>query len=117
MRCARIAEGSGTSQGTGIHPVGTFALTVKGEEMADFIQDRTLERLYEVGKKKLIPGKTVRIRRYGLTREGNWELKGQRRGTVLALYKYHFMVETANGKRECFRYNQMLGTEEVRVHP
>ena len=91
---------------------------VKGEEsVARFIQDRTYEWLYEIGQKKLIPGKTIRIRRYAQQRDGRWELRGQRRGTIIALYKYHFLCDVGNGKRECFRYNQMFGTEEVRVHP
>lgn len=81
------------------------------------ITERTADKLYEVGKKKLIPGKTVRIRHYGMTKQGACQLRGQRKGTILALYRYHFLVETANGKRECFRYNQRFGTEEVRVHP
>lgn len=94
-------------------------IVMKGEKekVQGFIQDRTHEWLYELGKKKLTPGKEIRIRHYGLTRQGAWQMRGQRRGTVIACYKYHFLCETANGKRECFRYNQMFGTEEVRVHP
>ena len=98
------------------HLTDTYAPDVKGEGYLH-ITERTADKLYEVGKKKLIPGKTVRIRHYGMTKQGAWQLRGQRKGTILALYRYHFLVETANGKRECFRYNQMFGTEEVRVHP
>ena len=117
MRSAKTAVRFGTLRGIVTPLTGTYAPTVKGEEMAGFIQDRTAEKLYEIGKKKLTPGKQVRIRRYGLTKENKWELRSQRRGTILELYKYHFLVDTGNGKRECFRYNQMFGNEEVRVHP
>ena len=116
MRCARTAERSGTLPETETHRMDTYAPDVKGEGYLH-ITERTADKLYEVGKKKLIPGKTVRIRRYAQNKEGGWILRQQRKGTILALYKYHFLVETANGKRECFRYNQMFGTEEVRVHP
>ena len=98
------------------HLTDTYAPDVKGEGYLH-ITERTADKLYEVGKKKLIPGKTVRIRRYAQNKEGGWILIQQRKGTIIALYKYHFLVETANGNRECFRYNQMFGTEEVRVHP
>ncbi len=117
MQFVKTAVRYGTLRRVATHLADTYAPTVKGEGMAGFIQDRTWEKLYEIGKKKLIPGKQVRIRRYGLTREGQWELRGQRRGTILELHKYHFLVDTGNGKRECFRYNQMFGNEEVRVHP
>ena len=116
MRCARTAERSGTLPETATHRMDTNAPDVKGEGYLH-ITERTADKLYEVGKKKLIPGKTVRIRHYGMTKQGAWQLRGQRKGTILALYKYHFLVETANGKRECFRYNQMFGSEEIRVHP
>lgn len=81
------------------------------------ITERTLDKLYEIGQKKLKPGKTVRIRRYAVNDRGKVQLRGQRKGTIIALYPYHFVVETENGKRECFRYNQMFGTEDERVHP
>lgn len=106
----------GTLRGIVTPLTGTYAPDVKGEGYLH-ITERTADKLYEVGKKKLIPGKTVRIRRYAQNKEGGWILRQQRKGMILALYKYHFLVETANGKRECFRYNQMFGTEEVRVHP
>ena len=117
MQSARTAVRFGTLRGVVIPLTDTYAPTAKGEEMQGFIQDRTYEWLYELGKKKLAPGKVVRIRHYGMDKQGAWQMRGQRRGTVLALHKYHFVVETANGKRECFRYNQMFGQEEVRVHP
>ena len=98
------------------HLSDTYDPDVKGEGYLH-ITERTADKLYEVGKKKLIPGKTVRIRHYGMTKQGAWHLRGQRKGTIIALYRYHFLVETANGKRECFRYNQMFGSEEIRVHP
>jgi hypothetical protein len=116
MRSAKTAVRFGTLRRIVIPLAGTYAQDVKGEGCLR-ITERTYEKLYEVGRKKLTPGKSVRIRRYGLTREGKWELKSQRRGTVLALYPHHFLVDTGNGKRECFRYNQMFGTEDVRVHP
>ena len=97
------------------HLTDTYAPDVKGEGYLH-VTERTADKLYELGKKKLIPGKMVRIRHYA-QREGKFELRGQRKGTILALHRYHFLVETENGKRECFRYNQMFGSEEVRVHP
>ena len=116
MQFARTAVRFGTLRRIVIPLTDTYAQDVKGEGCLR-ITERTYEKLYEVARKKLTPGKQVRIRRYGLTRDGKWDLKSQRRGTILALYPHHFLVDTGNGKRECFRYNQMFGTEEVRVHP
>lgn len=115
MPCVWNAERSGISERRRIPPTATDAPDVKGEDILH-ITEMTLDKLYEVGSKKLIPGKTVRVRSYAKRRDGRLCLRSQRKGTITELYKYFFVVDIG-GFRECFRYNQMFGTEEVRVHP
>lgn len=79
--------------------------------------ERTAEMLRKMAEIKLRPGKKVKIETWVKAKDYTMipsKEKQIRKGEVIALYPFHFTVKV-NNYVECFRYNELLGDEEVRV--
>ena len=59
-------------------------------------------------------GRKVRVERYEKDAEGKTMLRRWKSGRVTGIYRYIFACEIG-GRKECFRYNQLLGEEKERV--
>ena len=77
---------------------------------------RTEEQMKWLLKDKLYIGKTVKVERWATrnAQSGAYKFIKSRKGEVIALYRYIFMVRFGNN-RECFRYSQIFekGVERV----
>ena len=59
----------------------------------------------------LAVGSEIVIRERSILKDGGYITRQIRKGRVLVLYPYHFYCEMADGTKECFRYNELLGDE------
>ena len=59
----------------------------------------------------LAVGSEIVIRERSILKDGGYITRQIRKGRVLILYPYHFYCEMADGTKECFRYNELLGDE------
>ena len=59
----------------------------------------------------LAEGREIVIRERSILKDGGYITRQIRKGRVLILYPYHFYCEMADGTKECFRYNELLGDE------
>ena len=73
-----------------------------------------MDVLRAVGETRLRPGKIVKVHYREMKNDGQYKLKGIRKGEVIAVYPYHFLVSFGN-RRECFRWNELVGDEKVKV--
>lgn len=78
------------------------------------IIDGTHEELRMVALQRLKPGKAVKIYYREMQRERKWVTKKIRKGEVIGTYPFFFRVSFGN-TTECFRYNELLGDEKVKV--
>lgn len=79
--------------------------------------ERTAETLREMAELLIHPGKTVKVKTFVKSKDYTLvpsKEKNVRKGTVIALYPFHFTVKV-NNHVESFRYNELLGREEMRV--
>ncbi len=77
--------------------------------------ERTADKLREMAELLIHPGKTVKIEKWSIQKDYTLKLTGKKRkGTVIALYPFCFTVLIGNHV-ESFRYNELLGREEMRV--
>lgn len=76
--------------------------------------ERTMEDLRMAVEMRLEPGKFVKVHYRERLNSGKFRLKGIRKGEVIAVYPYHFLVSFGNS-RECFRWNELVGDEKVKV--
>lgn len=68
----------------------------------------------EAERRGLKTGANVTATYYALDKAGGYIARRKVRGTVLVLYKHFFSVQI--GKRViCYRYNEFLGNENVKV--
>ena len=79
--------------------------------------ERTADKLREMAEILLNPGKTVKVETWVKSKDCTLvpsKEKQVQKGTVIALYPFCFTVLIGNHV-ESFRYNELLGREEVRV--
>lgn len=78
------------------------------------VRNRTAEYLRKKSEKKVYPGKTVKIEYWALKNNGHIVLRSREKGTVEWNSKAIFGVKI-NGHIECFRHNELLGNEYIKV--
>lgn len=76
--------------------------------------ERTMDVLRMAGEMRLKPGKIVKVHYREMLNSGKFRLKGIRKGEVIAVYPFHFLVSFGNS-RERFRWNELVGDEKVKV--
>ena len=79
--------------------------------------ERTADKLREMAEILLNPGKTVKVETWVKSKDCTLvpsKEKQVQKGTVIALYPFCFTVLIGNHV-ESFRYNELLGREEMRV--
>lgn len=78
------------------------------------IRRRTTDYLRQKAEKKMYPGKVVKIE-YWTTENGEQSvLRGRKKAVVEWCSGYIFGVKIG-GHKECFRYNQVFGNENIKI--
>lgn len=60
-------------------------------------------------------GNQIVVQERSLLKDCSYITRQVRKGVVLKLYPYHFYCRMADGTRESFRYNELLGDEARRI--